>query len=171
MRAATFALVDATTLASYLVALLLALRARAIVRSWRARWRMMRARAGEDAARALLARRGYVIVDAQVPGELVLCVDGARSVHGVRADYLVERGGARWVAEVKTGTRAPSLDHRATRRQILEYCAAFDVDGALLVDASAGTVHQIALPWRRRARIVPIAIGVAVGVVLAVLLR
>jgi len=157
-------------IAATLALVLLVLRAVSLARSWRARRRATRARAGEEAARALLARHGYVVVGEQVPGALVLRVDGAPSVHEVRADFLVERRGGRWVAEVKTGAHAPSLHHAPTRRQIVEYCAAFEVDGALLVDAEAGTVRQIALPWRRGARIVPIVAGVVLGVALSVLL-
>lgn len=102
---------------------------------------------------------------------LVLDVDGARSEHAVRADYLVSRDGKRFVAEVKTGAVAPSLDHAPTRRQILEYCAAFDVDGALLVDADAGSVRAIGLLTRKTrdwtALTMALVIGALIGLALA----
>jgi hypothetical protein len=47
------------------------------------------------------------------------------------------------VAEVKTGRWAPRLETAATRRQLLEYRFAFDVDGVLLVDADADRVSSI----------------------------
>lgn len=170
---------DARSIAIVVCALLVPLallRARGWLRSWRARARGRRAREGERTGRALLERRGFEIVAEQVPGAIVLRVDGRESVHDLRADFLVERGGRRFVAEVKTGALAPSLDHAPTRRQILEYCAAFEVDGALLVDAEAGRVREIALPIRlaRGARpswLLVLALGVALGVLLAVALR
>lgn len=108
---------------------------------------------GEEAARDLLVRRGYHVIDEQVAGALMLVVDGARSVHPLRADYIVTRHGKRYVAEVKTGGLAPSLDHAPTRRQIIEYCAAFDVDGALLVEPEAERVRAITLPARPNERL------------------
>ncbi len=137
-----------TLLALVLLAALALVRGRACWRSRRARSRMARAQAGERDARALLVRHGFDVLAEQARGSLVLRVDGARSEHAVRADYLVARGGRRFVAEVKTGALAPSLDHAPTRRQILEYCAAFDVDGALLVDPESGRVRHVVVPLR-----------------------
>lgn len=125
-----------------------------------ARWRRRRAivtrfaRAGEGEARAAeqLARRGYAIVGAQVVARYDLSVDGAPVTASVRADYLVERDGARFVAEVKTGAVAPRIETPATRRQLLEYRVAFDVDGVLLVDADRGRVQAITFPRLERPR-------------------
>ena len=50
------------------------------------------------------------------------------------------------MAEVKTGRLAPRLETSATRRQLLEYRVAFDVDGVLLVDVDAGRVHSLEFP-------------------------
>ncbi len=50
------------------------------------------------------------------------------------------------MAEVKTGAAAPQLSTAATRRQLLEYRVAFDVDGVLLVDAEAGRVQRVVFP-------------------------
>jgi hypothetical protein len=50
------------------------------------------------------------------------------------------------VVEVKTGALAPKIETSATRRQMLEYRVAFDVDGVLLVDAESGTVHEVTFP-------------------------
>lgn len=118
-----------------------------------------------------------MIEAAQAAGTLVLAVDGARSEHAVRADYLVSRGARRFVAEVKTGSVAPSLAHAPTRRQILEYCLAFDVDGALLVDVERGLVREIqrASPRARRTFLLPtlgwVAIGALAGAAIVLLWR
>ena len=73
-------------------------------------------------------------------------VDGVPLELELRADYIVEQGGGRFVAEVKTGTAAPRLETAATRRQLLEYAIAFDVDGVLLVCPEEGAVHRVEFP-------------------------
>jgi hypothetical protein len=55
----------------------------------------------------------------------------------------VEHRGRRYIAEVKTGRLAPRLSHGPTRRQLLEYRAAFDVHGVVLVDADAGSIVHV----------------------------
>jgi hypothetical protein len=69
--------------------------------------------------------------------------DGEPLTFGLRADYLVQRSGRRYVAEVKTGRQAPRLSHGPTRRQLLEYSSAFDVHGVILVDADAETLTHV----------------------------
>jgi hypothetical protein len=161
----------ASWLALLLLGALIALRLRAWTGSIRMRRRMRRAIEGERSARGLLERAGFFVVGEQVRGVIVLRVDGAASEHALRADYLVSRGGRRFVVEVKTGALAPSLEHAPTRRQILEYCTAFDVDGALLVDADRGQVREIAVP-RRAAKVWPwIAIGLTAGLAIDLLAR
>lgn len=157
-------------LVALLVLALVSLRARAWSRSMVARRRARRARDGERSAHALLARHGFRVVAEQAQGTLVLAVDGAPSTHALRADFLVTRAGKRFVAEVKTGSFAPSLAHAPTRRQILEYCAAFDVDGALLVDAEAGRVMEIAHPFRARPPIAALALTLVIGLALGLAL-
>ena len=154
-----------------LACVLLLLVARAWERSFRARRRMARAREGEASARGLLARRGFDVVAEQVAGSITLRVDGADSSHALRADYVVLRRGKRYVAEVKTGSLAPSLDHAPTRRQILEYCTAFDVDGALLVEPECDRVREIAVPRAQRSVWPWIALGMVTGGALVALWR
>src|SRR5207253_47533 len=88
-------------------------------------------------------RRGFVVTARQASERWTVRLGDEEHAFTVRADYLVERAGRRFVAEVKTGEQAPRLEMRATRRQLLEYCCAFAVDGVLLVDADAGTVEPV----------------------------
>ena len=76
-------------------------------------------------------------------------VDGEATRIELRADYVVTRQGRRYVAEVKTGRVAPRIETASTRRQLLEYRHAFDVDGVLLVDADARRIHLVELPPAR----------------------
>lgn len=115
-------------------------------RRFRDRRRSARAVAGEAAAEDLLRGLGYAITDRQAPLQYALQVDGAPHPVSLRADYLVERGGRRYVAEVKTGGQAPSLRTAATRRQLLEYRLAYAVDGVLLVDMEASAVREVVFP-------------------------
>ncbi|MBT3222210.1 MAG: hypothetical protein HN348_24315 [Proteobacteria bacterium] len=113
-------------------------------RANRARWKV--AQAGEEAAEKLLESMGFAIVDRQVHTEWFLCVDGDEVPVRSRADLLVSREGEHFIAEVKTGTRAPDPTRPATRRQLMEYLHAFAVDGVLLVDMEEGRVHEVEFP-------------------------
>lgn len=127
-----------------------------LLRGWwrraRIHARSRRAYRGEREAAALLRARGYTIVQAQAAAEYPVTIDGATVVAGLRADYIVSKNGARFVAEVKTGEHAPSIETAATRRQLLEYEVAFGVDGVLLVDGERGRVHAVAFPTLERRR-------------------
>ncbi|MBX3275544.1 MAG: hypothetical protein KF729_35115 [Sandaracinaceae bacterium] len=145
---------------------------RAGARRWTLARRFARARRGESDAEALLARAGYRVLARQARASLTYVVDGTPRAARVVADLLVERGGRRFVAEVKTGERAPDPLGRATRRQLLEYAHAFEAEGLLLVDADAGAVREVATPRRHApsARWAWLLAGVAVGWALATLL-
>lgn len=107
-----------------------------------------RALAGEREAEALLRAAGYRVEARQPTAAVAYALDGDEVRVEVRADLLVRRGRQRYVAEVKTGAKATELANRATRRQILEYAHAFEVDGILLVDADRGRVSTVRVPER-----------------------
>ena len=92
---------------------------------------------------ALLERFGYSILDGQVSGENVFLVDGEETSSAVRADYIAEKDGQRFVVEVKSGKSAPSPTHSATRRQLLEYEHVFRPAGLILADMTAGALKRI----------------------------
>ncbi len=135
------------------------------------RVRFERAAQGEHRAEPLLRAAGYEILGRQVQGSWTLHADGEPIAVALRADLLVSKGGRRYVAEVKTGRLAPRLDHAPTRRQLLEYRVAFDVDGVLLVDAEANRIIEVDLdatrpssPPRPRRWRVALAVGLTLGV-------
>ena len=122
----------------------------ALVRYLRGRWalhvhheRGRTARAGEASAEELLIDYGCEVIGQQVQGFWDVLVDGEPVEVEVFADYIVEIDGERWVAEVKTGERAPSIKTAGTRRQLLEYLFVFDAAGLLLVDMETRTVHCV----------------------------
>jgi hypothetical protein len=108
--------------------------------------RQRRARRGEERARRLLRRAGFRIDADQARETWWMLVDGRDVEVQVRADYLVSRFRRRYVAEVKTGELAPDPTYPPTRRQLLEYSLAFDVDGVLLVDVEEGDILEVGFP-------------------------
>ena len=112
----------------------------------RAVQRAQRAAAGEEAAEGLLEAHGYTVVDRQVRCLWWMDVDGEEEEFELRADLLVERGGERFIAEVKTGQRAPDPSYPPTRRQLLEYRLAFDPYGILLVDMESHEILTVDFP-------------------------
>lgn len=101
----------------------------------------------ERDAEILLGHQAYRVLERQVSRRWEMLVDGeAREVMS-RADLVVEDARGRlWVAEVKSGERAPNPTLPATRRQLMEYLHAFDVAGVLLVDMEARQIHRVAFP-------------------------
>lgn len=110
------------------------------LRAWWTRWRGQR---GEGIAARLLMRAGYDIVTRQDERRCHLLVDGEPVAYVVRADFIVERQGRRFVAEAKNGQQAADPRNRATRRQLREYSVVFAADGVLLVDVPARRIRVI----------------------------
>lgn len=117
------------------------------------RWRARRALVGERDAERLLAGLGFAIVERQPRRWWTIGVGGEPTQVELRADLLVRKWGRRYVAEVKTGELVARIEHAATRRQLLEYSVAYEVDGVLLVDMERGEVVGVdfglrpPLPW------------------------
>ena len=139
-----------------------------------ARARSRRGLRGEAAAEPLLERLGYQVEARQSTAVWSVVVDGEARSFSLRADFLVRKDGRRLVADAKTGERAPLVSSAATRRQLLEYRLAFDVDGVLLVDVETGEVQEIEfiLPTETRPppwdlRLLWLAVGLALGLGLA----
>lgn len=137
-----------TDIALLVLALLFAvlwLRARSAVRRGNMR-RGAIARRAEADAEDLLREFGFRILDRQITHEWPMDVNGDRVYARLRADLLVEQDGATFVAEVKAGSEAGRATFPSTRRQLLEYLLAFDVDGVLLVDMARRDVLRIEFP-------------------------
>jgi hypothetical protein len=132
--------------------------------------RVARAQRAERDAAQLLEARGFAVLGRQQRQRWALEVDGRAVEFTLVADYLVERGGRRWVAEVKTGARSLDLHHGPTRRQLLEYQQAFGVDGVLLVDAEGHSLSHVCFVEPREAarasRLLPFAAGLLSGLAL-----
>ena len=115
-------------------------------RSLRARRRGARAVQGEHDAEQLLEVAGFEIVERQLRKLWSLECDGEIRQFDLRADLLVAKDGQQYIAEVKTGERAPDLANAATRRQLLEYALAYQSPTILLVDVEGEAIHEVVFP-------------------------
>lgn len=133
----------------------------------RARGYNTRGQDAERAAERLLEAHGYRILGRKLATRYRVHVDGSRHEVQLVLDYLVERGGEQLAAEVKSGPSAPRLEHRETRRQLLEYQLALGARAVLLVDPERERIRRVEFPLShalRRNRRVPLA---AAGTILA----
>jgi len=101
-----------------------------------------RGRIGENRAIKLLKKNGYKIIQSQVPLSGNIHVDDKPLSFSVRVDYIVEREGQKYLAEVKTGLAAQA-SNSATRRQLFEYANLGKTNEIVLVDATLGSVKTI----------------------------
>lgn len=108
--------------------------------------RLTRAYAGQRNAIPLVESLGYTVLAEQPRITMTVHVDGAPFVLDLRPDLFLERGGERYVADVKTGRAAPDPLFAATRRQLLEYATAIGASGALLVDVERAEVRAVSFP-------------------------
>ncbi|MEZ4265583.1 MAG: hypothetical protein R3F39_04330 [Myxococcota bacterium] len=104
---------------------------------------------GEITAESCLIEAGYAIVRRQASEVVAMLVDGDEQSALVRVDFLVSRAGRIYAAEAKGGAIAADPAYAPTRRQLLEYAVAFDVDGVLLVDAARGRILAVDFPGLR----------------------
>ena len=132
--------------------------------------RAARAMLGEANAEAMLINEGYEILDRQARHTWYPMLDDESIPTELRVDFLVERDGQRFAAEVKTGDLAPSLSTAATRRQLLEYAIALPIDGVLLVTPETGIIQRVTFPSREILREAPTSSlrAILVGVVLGI---
>ncbi|MBX2811909.1 MAG: PD-(D/E)XK nuclease family protein [Myxococcales bacterium] len=105
-----------------------------------------RAQRAENYAEQLAEHLGYTIVGRQVGKSYALSVGQETFLVELRIDLLLEKDGQFYLAEVKSGTKAPDIQHAPTRRQLLEYAYAFDVSEILLFDMSSEVVRHIRFP-------------------------
>ncbi|MGE0320684.1 MAG: hypothetical protein AB7K71_19245 [Polyangiaceae bacterium] len=119
------------------------------VRAWRRLvilGRQRRAYSLERGAHGFLEAQGYSIEAVQARTHYRLLVDGEAEDIELRVDFIVRKQGQRFAADVKTGSDAPRIQNPATRRQLLEYQLAYEVDGVLLVDMEARAVRCVQFP-------------------------
>jgi hypothetical protein len=112
----------------------------------RARGHNARGQRAELDAERLLEENGYRILARKLATTYRVEADGASHEVALVLDYLVEWRGEQLAAEVKSGSTAPRLQHRETRRQLLEYQLALGSSAVVLVDPARARVSRISFP-------------------------
>ena len=99
-------------------------------------------RKGEGNAVKLLNKEGYEIIDEQITFPGFLFENNKKIEYSVKPDFMVEKDGEKFIAEVKTGASA-LIQNRNTRRQILEYSHLNKNKIVLLVDIENKKIKKI----------------------------
>ena len=126
----------------------------------------------EEEAEDLLKEHGFKIIDRQRRADMVTFVNGKPNLSFVKADYIVEKKGKYYVAEVKKGEIVSNPTEPATRRQLLEYKFAYQPDGLILVDMLERRLQFIDfyLPEKGEDKYIKIILGVMIaGIVFGLL--
>ncbi|MET0343477.1 MAG: hypothetical protein ABW252_20870 [Polyangiales bacterium] len=105
---------------------------------------------GEKDAEKLVKKLGYTILSRHAPASYAMTLDGEPHAVQLQADFVLQREGKKFVAEVKTGKAAKLEQAAETRRQMLEYQLAFGVDAMLLIDADAKVVRMVRFPLPKK---------------------
>jgi hypothetical protein len=111
-------------------------------RKGKARRRANRGFDAEDRAVEFLKQRGFSVLENPCGLQATMWVDGEEQTAPVRADFLVERGGQKFIVEVKSTPRAGNPMFPETRRQLREYASATG-HSLLLLDMSAGSLMEV----------------------------
>ena len=101
-----------------------------------------RGKKGEKASRKLLEKNGYKILKEQIKLDGCLLVDDVLRSFELRPDFLVEKDGSKYIAEIKTGEVA-NPSNRNTRRQLHEYSYYSGHDIILLVDPTKKSIKRV----------------------------
>lgn len=129
----------------------LALAYRRLRDSWRARAHNLRGKRAESAAAKLLVSRGYRVLAQQDRRKYLVKQDDAEQPVELIIDFVVERNGERFAAEVKTAGAAVGIERADTRRQLLEYQLALGCKRVLLVDPEHDAITTLEFPIPRPA--------------------
>jgi len=97
----------------------------------------------QEEAEAFLKKKGYKIIGKQKRADVITYIDGKPNLGFVQADFIVEKNGKKFVAEVKAGEMVSDPNEPSTRRQLLEYKFAYKPYGILLVNMLDKSIHHI----------------------------
>ena len=101
-----------------------------------------RGQKGEKVSIKLLEQNGYKILDEQIKLNGYFFIDEDFKQFELRPDFLVEKDGVQYIAEIKTGEVA-NPTNRNTRRQLHEYSYYSGHDVVLLVDPIKNSIKRL----------------------------
>lgn len=117
--------------------------------TWRARAHNKRGKRAEQAAARLLESRGYRVLAHQARKTYLVREGETDQPVELIIDFIVEKDGERFAAEVKSGGAAAGIERADTRRQLLEYQLALGCTRVLLVDPERSLITVLAFPIPR----------------------
>lgn len=126
-----------------------------LLEKWRMRRQKKAMRRGnrlEKEAARFLRSKGFNVLKSQYEIEYTIWEDGADKFIRITPDYLVEKNGREYIVEVKSGKQAPGIGYAPTRRQLLEYVVASDVDGVFLLDMEQQVLKKVEFELTKSSR-------------------
>jgi len=126
----------------------------------------------QEEAENLLKKHNFKVIDKQRRADIITYIDGRPNLSYVQADFIVEKRGKYYVAEVKSGETVANPSDPSTRRQLLEYKFAYQPDGLILVDMVERKLHLIDyyLPEKGEDKLIKIVMALLIaGIVLGLL--
>jgi len=114
-----------------------------------AKKRSVSSKKAENKAEKWLKRNGFQIIDKQQSRPLIIKSGKAKYRYLIRTDFLVKKGGCKYVVEVKSGRKNSKITDRETRRQLLEYFLAYQTYGIILFDTYNNSFSEVkfSLPY------------------------
>ena len=100
----------------------------------------------EKEAAKWLKRNGYKIIDYQLKLSYTLQENGVDKRVVVSPDFRVSKNGQEQLVEVKSGSAAPRIENRDTRRQLLEYHFIEPDTSLFLLDMENNELKKIEFP-------------------------
>ena len=97
---------------------------------------------GEKTSVELLEKNGFRILNKQIKLRGYFFIDGEKTEFDLRPDFLVEKDGVEYIAEIKTGDVA-NPSNRNTRRQLHEYSYYSGQENILLVDPTKRSIKLV----------------------------
>jgi Holliday junction resolvase-like predicted endonuclease len=97
----------------------------------------------EKQAEKWLKRNGFQIIGKQQSRPLIIKTGNTSHHYLIRTDFLVKKGGYKYVVEVKSGRKNSKITNRETRRQLLEYFLAYQTYGIILFDMDSKTFSEV----------------------------
>ncbi len=127
-------LVSIIFLSGGILSLILYLKIRDLINNRKAKKRSVTSKRAEKKAERWLKRNGFQIMEKQQSRPLIIQIGETCHRYLIRTDFLVKKGGRKYIVEVKSGQKNSRITHRDTRRQLLEYLLAFKSYGIILFD-------------------------------------
>lgn len=117
-----------------LLSLILYLKTRDYINNRKAKKRSVTSKRAEKKAEKWLKRNGFQIIEKQQSRPLIIQTGRTSHRYLIRTDFLVKKGGRKYIVEVKSGRKNSYITNRDTRRQLLEYYLAYQTYGIILFD-------------------------------------